>query len=320
MTEHLIGNAKELNDLIPGFDYHSAWDTPEAFSRHVEAMDKKEAWSDAGWDGDMHFTGTKNMDEALLLAAEGWKEGATRVERLRSGILAANPTLPKVIKFSLAGSYPDVPRAISGNPINMRTTDLAKSRRRPVITLLSNMSANCGVDKAAITNRAAVVAAIIDQIEAAGYACEVIATAPTRGSMWRGCSEFKALTSIMVKKSSQPVDLVRLAYGLGHASMFRRLIFADWGIYKPLEDKIGSGLGSSCSFERKPLNEKGIYVLPSAEGNSSKFKTEEIAAKEGLDFIIKSLTAQGCPAFTGTPEEVEAAKKEINKEEVTVEL
>lgn len=313
MTKHIVGNAKEIVDLIPGFTYHSAWDSPEAFARHIEALNKEEAWCRAGWEEGGDFTGTNNMKEAITLAAEGWREGADRIEGFRDKILAMKPTHLKTIKYSLAGAYPDVVRAISGNPINMRVPDWARSRRRPVITLLSDMAANCGVNKDAITNRASVVAAIIDQIEAAGYACEVIATAPTKGSMWGGDGGYTALTSVLVKKTNQPVDLIRLSYGLGHASMFRRLIFADWGIHPANKVGLGSSLGSHKNFDKEYLNDKGIYVIPSAEGHSEKFKTEEIASIEGMKFIINSLKAQGCSAF-GEKRDAEAISKDEAEE------
>jgi hypothetical protein len=311
----LSGNAKELNDLIPKPTWSSTWDSPEAFGRHIASLDKKKAWSDAGWSGDKDFCGTEDMDEALRLSQNGWKEGVAGIERLRTKILAMNPTHPKIKKYSIAGSYPDVARAVSGNPMNMRTLDSAKSRRRPVITLLSNMSANCNVAKESITNRASVVAAIIDQIEAAGYACEVVAIAPTAGSTWDGKPGYSACTSVMVKRSNQAVDLGRLSFGMGHAAMFRRMVFADWGSSQPNAEGLGRGLGYGHNIKDEfvdELNFKNIYVLPSAEENSSKFQTEDIAAIDGLKLIVDSLKEQECPAFAGplTPE----VKTELNND------
>lgn len=295
MEQMRVGNAPELNDLIPGRDWHSCWDSPEAFSKYIAGLNKANAWQEAGWDNGDSFSGTMDMAEALELSRNGWTEGVQRIERLRSGILAAHPVLVKAIRYDIAGSVANVPRAISGNPLNMKALDLSKSRRRPIITLVSNMSANCGVHKDAITNRAAVVAAIIDQIECMGYACEVIATAPTLG--YRG-DNLKVCTSVMVKASNQAVDIGRLSFGLGHASMFRRMVFADWGIDKRLERPLGQGLGSASRIEVD--NDKGIYILPSCEGYSSLFSNEEVAATKGLEFLLAALTTQGCPAFMGS--------------------
>jgi len=295
MTQ-IIGNAAELNDLVPDLKWHSTWDTPEAFARHIASLDKEKAWSDSGWDGDETFTGTKNMEEALKLAEGGWQEGAEHVLKLQGNILAANPQLPKTVKYSMAGSIPNVPRAIAGNPINMKALDLSLSRRRPVLTIMTAMHANWTISKDAITNRAAVVAAIIDMIEAAGYACEVIAFAPSIG---HGENEVVS-TSVIIKASTQPLDVARLAYGVGHSSMFRRLIFADWGSDPMLKKILGRGLGM-CHFDVSKLQNTGIYVLPSVEDNRELFKDAKTSATKGLAFLIGKLRDQGCPAFTGPP-------------------
>lgn len=297
-----VGNALELDDLIPGMDYHSVWDNPESFTRHIESIDKRKAWHDGGWEGGSGFSGTSSMAEAIVLSKNGWTEGADKIEKARSVILGRHPVLVKAVRYDIAGSVANVPRAISGNPLNMKALDLAKSRRRPVITLLSSMSANCGVDADAISNRAAVVAALIDYIETLGFSCEVIAVAPTLGgSTWydgeggHNYKGYKACTSVYVKNSNQPVDITRLSFGLGHASMFRRMIFADWGIAQVLKPALGRGLGRSLECE--VLSDKGVYVIPSAEDLSHLFGDLETAATQGMDELIKSLARQGCPCF-----------------------
>lgn len=296
----IIGDAKQITDLIPGKSYSSVWETPESFSRYIENLKQKDAWDDSAWENVKSFAGTEDMPEAIDLMKNGWHEGADMISKLRDSIQASKPQAPKFIRYGMAGSTPNVPRAVAGNILNMRAQDLDKARRRPVITLISNMAANCGVSADAITNRAAVVAALIDEIESAGYACEVIATAPSAGG-WGGGSGFTAATSVLVKNSNQPVDTVRLAFSLGHASMFRRMIFADWETEPLCEDGLGRSLGHSSDNELEGNPEKGIYIIPSAEGCAFKFATPEKAMTEGLAHIIDSLKAQGCPAFPGQP-------------------
>lgn len=244
MAKEYNGDAKELETYLPGFTYLSAWSSPEKFVRYVKTLRRKDAWQDAGWDkGNPEWYGSETMEEAIALAESGWKEGVDQLEKTRNRVLSANPLLPKPIKYGIAGVTPNVPRAVSGNILNMRQPDMDKSKRRPVLTLICNMSANCGVSSSAITNRAAVVAAIVDQIEVAGFSCEVITTATSRGGGFAGSSGFSAAISVVLKRSDQAVDLSKLAYGLGHASFFRRLIFADKGSAKICKDGLGSGLG-----------------------------------------------------------------------------
>src|SRR6266403_6262933 len=127
MAETVIGNAPYLTQYIPnltGNYYHSTWETPEAFRQHIAAMDPKQAWDNSAWEKGMKdFTGTESMDEALRLADCGWKEGVDKVVRLRDTIIAANPTIIQPVKYGIAGSVPNVPRAIAGNPLNMKAND-----------------------------------------------------------------------------------------------------------------------------------------------------------------------------------------------------
>lgn len=307
-----VGNALELTHLFGKQDYHSAWASPEAFSRYVEDLDKKKAWHESGWELDNskgNFYGTKNMDDALDLAQNGWKEGADQVEALRRRTLAANPLRVQPVRYDIAGSFPNVPRAVSGNIMNMRTIDLTKSRKRPILTLVSDMSCHCGISKDAISNRAAVVAAIIDQVEAVGYTCEVLSIAPTKGGY--GGDGFKAQTSVLVKDAGQPADTKRLAFGLGHSSMFRRMIFADWGTEPSCKEGLGYSLGHGGNeVNVAEANERHMYVLPSAGRKSELFETPEKAATEGLAYMLDQLRGQNCPPFKHlTPLLTEPKKK-----------
>lgn len=312
----VIGDAPDINRWTPGLTYHSTWSSPEAFSRHIRSLDESKAWQDAGWDdGDGGFRGTKTMAEALDLAQEGWKEGGNLVARLRDTISAMHPLAPKPIVYGIVGSTPNVPRAVAGNILNMRTTDLSRSRKRPIITLWSEMSSLCHVDKDAISNRAAVVAAIIDQIESVGFSCEVISSAST-DCRWTTNSPRMA-TSVMVKEAGQGADAQRLAFGLGHSAMFRRMVFADWGSDHD-NKRIGKGLGSGHPVKKESLLEQKIYYLPGAGSNEKAFATEAAAATLGLQYMINILRTQGCPAFPKLNTDGEIHEEMEDDEEISV--
>lgn len=300
----VVGNAEEIaRYTLVGYKFSSTWDSPEAFARYVASLKEKEAWHKAGWrTGDAEWSGSKSMDETLKMARDGWKEGADQVERLRAKIEASTPQAPRMIRYGIAGVNPSVPRAVAGNLFNMRVPDQSRSRKRPVITIVSNMAANCGVSAHQITNRAAAVAAIIDKIESVGYACEVISTSTTKGGGWWGGSDndYTAATSVVVKRSDQPVDTMRLAFGLGHSSLFRRMVFADWGVEPTAQNGLGEGLGRHCDMfipKDEDHDIKGVYTLSSAEQNGCYFDTEERSMVDGLNYLMGQLKEQGCPAL-----------------------
>lgn len=294
----------------------SSWSSPEKFTAHLQSIDPKNNWygRDDVWnDANEHFSGVKTIDEAFDMCRNGWKEGGETIERTRSYIHALNPTLPKPIKYAIAGSTPNVPRAVAGNILNMRAPEEGKSARRKIITILYNVCQSCMVDKEVITNKAAVTAALIDVIEEQGFSCEVIVVARTKSG------NLDDFLSIMIKESHHPVDTNRLAFCLGHSAMFRVLCFADWQS-DPQCRALGRGLGFASSTQpSKELNERFIYTLVSDKHRDDKFKDIDTAAKEGVQRLISELQEQGCPAFPkkdhGDDREDEASDSEEDEDD-----
>lgn len=295
------GDCLEIADILGDkYAYQSCWSSPEVFSRYVKSLNPNNAWQDAGWEkGSFDFTGTKSMEEALHLADGHWDEGADKVQRMVDLIHANRPTRKFPKKYVITGALPSVPRAVSGNILNMLELETGASKRRPVITLISNMCVNWTVDKDVLSNKSAAVTAVIDEIESAGYSVEVISTAIT-GGRWEGTKGYMAATSVMAKTSDQPVDIKRLAFSLGHPSMFRRMVFSDWGSEPSAERGLGHGLGHVNDPEPNgtdALAEKHIYKIPPTEGQTGLFADEDKSMTIGLDSIIASLIKQKCPCF-----------------------
>jgi hypothetical protein len=328
LAEHFTsGNAIELESILPqpSKDFKkvstSYWSSPEAMARTIQTWKMNDAWHASGWKNDQGdgWYGTNSMEDAVKLAMEGWPEGAVAASKFLDRIRAKNPIQLKRVKHAIVGAYPNVPRAISGNPLNMRTPDIAKASRRPIITFLSDTCVSWDHGSNELTNRAAVVAAIIEQVEAAGYACEVFVFSKSTGNggMWffdAGDKSIVVTNWVQVKNSNQPVDIARIAFGLGHPAMFRRFMFAIEGYHK-FNEQLGSSLGRVSTIGLKGLAEKNIYVLPSVQSTNA-FKTEELAETEGLEYIVDSLKEQSFPLFAEgfeKPEVIEIKSKKKKK-------
>ncbi len=296
MTIKINGNAPELAEFVPTYSQHKQWrhfwNTPESFAAHVASINPNDCWDDQAWNDNQRQRGTADMPEALELCRSGWKEGAERAAALRDRINAANPIGPRMIKWDVAGAYPSVSRALSGNPLNMRRIDSARLRHRPIITLLSDASVHFGIRADAMSCRAAVVAAVVDAVEGAGFACQIITVC--------AAGESNVLWSIatQIKESSQPADIGRVAFALGHPAYFRRLSFAI-ATENEITEPLGSGLGMPHEVEiSDAMRDRQVFNLPSCNNETERlFRSDDIAATEGLRFIIDSLKAQGCPAF-----------------------
>lgn len=313
--EKYIGDAKDLDYILPKFSsengnkYRSLWGSPEKFATHVKGLSQQWGESDCWTSENEDFFGTKTFDQAVKMIEDGWKEGSDQIEDITRKISLRYPQRKKAIQYGIFGSVPDVARAVSGNPLNMKIVDLTKASRRSIVTLISNMSVAYYVGKDYFINRASVMAALIDIIESKGYACEVICYGATGGG-WASSSKGTVLTAIRLKDSNQPLDLNRIAFGIGHPAMFRRLMFADWSGEKECA-YLGHGLGTIQEFDTSLLK-ANTYIFP--EVNADCFASEEIALDKGIDFCINSLRKQGFKGFGPLPE---VGVKEVDPEILT---
>lgn len=281
----------------------ASWSSLEVFAKQFKGDNGSGWWARRNvrnsWSAD--FNGCDSFDEALDMAVHGWEEGGVACDKARGYIQALNPLSPKLVRYGIAGTTPNVPRAIAGNLLNMRQPKPTASMKKKTITIIYNMCENGGTDATMITNKAAVTAALIDEIEAKGFAVEVIASVVTNGHDYRSGSRgtIRAYEFVRVKESHHPVDINRLAFGLGHAAMFRGLFFADMQRNDEFKE-IGEGLGGAASMQAlKEHNEEQIYTISSAGQPISAgwFKDMDMSATTGLNAIVRELRLQGCPAF-----------------------
>lgn len=318
---HELGDAPDLTRLMrPTGNAQkvvcASWSSLEKFATSFKGDTGQGWWCRDNVHNDWHtdFNGCESFQHALDLAMYGWKEGGETIERTRSYVRALNPISLQRTRYGIAGTSPNVPRAIAGNPLNMRLPEVGKSRKKQVITIVYNMCENGGTDKDIITNKAAVTAALIDEIEAKGFACEVVAAVVT-GYNWK--STIKAFEFVRIKESHLPVDINRLAFGLGHAAMFRGLFFGDMQRYSEFKE-IGPGLGcATTTFPTKELLEQQIYTITSTNkaSKSKQFATVDLAVTEGLNAIVRELQMQGCPAFPALSEKDHTDDLEKQSEE-----
>lgn len=287
MTENirLHGEATYLHGVLPMMPYAAqdwyCFRSPEAICDYLAGLKPSDFWAQDG---------RSQIAEGTALVREGWSEGASRVARLRDRINASAPIERRLRKFNVAGGLVDVPRYLAGDPRCMRDLDSIKSRRRPVITLVNNIAGLCSVPDQAFANKAAVVAATVDAIEGAGYSCEVIGVAPSSG-----CDDSKWLCAVafLVKEAGYALDVSKLAFGIGHTIMWRGLGFAVYSVKG--NEKLGYGHGRTVdNFGELPVN---TFLLPSLNEHYRKFSSEDQAATVGLEFVLRTLREQGCPAF-----------------------
>lgn len=307
------GDAPDMEPMFPGQQWLSAWNSPEKFGRYIEGLSENNAWHKGGWEQGDHrddFSGTKSMSDAIHLAAGNWTQGRDLIEKVTNAVKLEHPVRKQPVKYNIVGVIPNVARAISGNPMNMKEADPMRSKRRVTLTLVSDMSANWSVKAERFVIRAAVLAALLDAIETIGFAVELICTAHSTSYGTHG----EVTTAIRVKESHQPLDLARVAFALGHPSMFRRMVFADWGGNEE-NRHLGHGLGHCSAMAiDDSMRDKHIYFIPNLEGRvQGYFADEATGVKHGLQLFVEALVIQHCPAFQKDPDKFKYYYKENPK-------
>lgn len=242
------------------------------------------------WNDDHHMRGA-SMANALRMARDGWPEGAETARKLHDGITASMPERRKLARYDVAGAFPNIPRALAGNPLCMVRSVRKATAQRPIVTLTCSIAVNWGFPPEAMIAHAAAVAAVVDFLEQDGFRCEVLMVARTGNS--KLCTEI----AIKLKAAEQPLNLSVLAYGLGHPALWRRMIFGLLWLDKKAAP-LGTRLGSATAV--KALPEAGTFTIQAA----SKYGSESDNAAERFRAILGDLAQQGCP---GIPEMAEAA-------------
>jgi hypothetical protein len=238
------------------------------------------------------FCRTPNMRAALEYARDGWKEGADRARPLLDKIKTARPVRKALVKWSVAGAIPSVPRYLSGDPMHMRTVGTAASNKQPVITLIANWSTPAFVDAKVFECVAVAAAAICDRLEDAGYRVEIIGGRRC-SSDHGGVKGHIADLFARIKAPEDTMDLARVAFGLGHPSALRRLSFAIASIHPAFFNATRYGQGYATDFGNLEMP-PGTYALPSNAKVESSCGTDPMKA---FDYVLASLVKQGCPGL-----------------------
>lgn len=291
-----VGNSLDLFDMIPApvarlsnvVLVRHGWSNTDAW---IDWLNKATQWSSSPRQRDGSWCGG-SWDQAVRFSREGWPEGAERVARVRDKIVARHPTRREPPKWSVCGATPDVPRCLAGNPMHMKAVDPRHTRRRPVVTFVSQYNAMADISADQLVRRAGITAALVDTIEAVGYSCHVI----SMGCSFDRNGKFLQV-AVTLKEPQDALDIGRVSFGMGHPGVLRRFDFATVAAHNELRSW-GEGMGSVYSMPHDP-EIKDTYVLPTIDSMSNLFSSEEAAVERGLPHLIECLQKQGCPAFQG---------------------
>lgn len=172
------------------------------------------------WDVPRSFAGTNTMQEALDLADNGWQEGSDKAAEVLE-ILSTDHARKRTRRHSVAGGSVNVGRMLAGNPRHMRHR--AKLDGTIVKTLFVDGGSPAAINADNLVIRAAIVAALSDELERNGYSCEIVVV---NCPLVRGTNTSSYQIATRVKLAGDKLNLSDVVFALGHPSYLRRLVFA----------------------------------------------------------------------------------------------
>ncbi len=210
-----LGRFAELNPPI-----HFGFSSLKAMIDHVNAT--PEDLRTKGWEDDHHndWRDTPNMQSAINLALNGWPDGVKKAEIILERLSGFN-AVQRRKSYSVAGGSVNVGRMLSGNPNHM--INRPKQPGKKIITFFCEVGFAARIRSEDAALRAAIIAAMVEILEAHGYQCEVIAVDTT---MENNGDDTAGYITVNLKQAGEPLNLNEIVFGLGHASMVRRLCFA----------------------------------------------------------------------------------------------
>lgn len=184
---------------------------------------------------DLQWSGGLTWEQAKSMAISGWRDGMIEIEKYRTKILPI--IAEKVLRLkqinSISGYCVDVGSFLANEPECFISREYEeRNYPGPIYKIVCSISFSAAITPETIIQRGAMICALIDAIEYAGHRAEVVCN----DAMSVGHSEeyrkgkYKNQgwmeISVVVKKTSQPLEMTDLAFCLAHPAMLRRIMFS----------------------------------------------------------------------------------------------
>ena len=194
--------------------------TAESWDEFVHDLrTRKINWSDGGSEeiDRRGWSGCRTWGDALDYAIKGHPAARAAIDSVALKVTTAPEPLWDTAPV---GAFPCVPAHAAGVPEDMFTmSDIAPPVQSPIVRIVVNMSASCGVDPEHIVNRGAAIVTLIDRIQLAGRRVELIAISHNSSE------DDRHIWSVTVKRPEEQVDIDRIGLAFATPIMLRRFFF-----------------------------------------------------------------------------------------------
>jgi hypothetical protein len=261
---------------------HSWAEAMDYMASPVDAWRMGTARASHGKGGSGDFYAMPTFNAARDAMARGWTDGRRRVEAAMSGAVAgvSQHRIP-AFRLDVAGSRPNVPVAVAGDPRCMyrRRPEVALSR--PVVEVLCSMGATWHVKPEHLARRGAAILAWLDALEASGWNTALTLVWYSVASTKRASLDYR----VALKPPGERFDLDRLSYGLVCPDMLRRTAFAVLEGAPDLQGPMSGNYGIPTDL---PKEERGSAVYFGPVMSSGPWMTDASAVENVRAAIMAS--------------------------------
>ena len=200
--------------------------------------------------GKSEFAATATYQDSVALIERGFSEGLDKMLNNHGERISFKARSSRALPASSPVGYaPIVPNAILGLPNSMMSKKIVQMKTK-VMSIWYDMGASCGVHSQTILTAGRHMLELIDLLEKQGYRVELNVCAFM-------CANKEICSSVVkVKTDKQPMNPLKIAYPILHASFLRRQGF-KWLETCPkvtdrsLTDGYGTPLKYACAGPRR---------------------------------------------------------------------
>lgn len=208
-----------------------------------------------------HWSGGLDWNESKRLALMGWQKGLVEIDKFQARVneLITSKIVRHKPVYTVAGNYIDIGNYLSNDPECFIAKEYDENNQQgKIITIVCSISFSAAISPETIIQRGAMICALIDAIEYAGYRVEVIANVALAEDCSNRYGSNKETgwfeVDVTIKKANQALNKIELAFCLAHPAMLRRILFSvaeieEWSDY-----------ATNYGYPSKATNKGDIYI------------------------------------------------------------
>lgn len=219
-----------------------------------------EGRSNSAMNGEASWAGSSTVETAISTARTGWPEGLEKIAKARRGLpgLTAPRSIIPCPTIAEDGDEILVDRFLDGeSDCWLDFPQVEKSVSGRIIPIIVNLAVSCGVDKSKIEERGALVVALVDALESAGYRVELTMCERWK-AVYSSTPEFFQW-SVILKKCEEPLEIDRLAFAMISPAMTRRIGFRLKDRTEDGDFWAGQSQGTPAELEESEIPEGTIH-------------------------------------------------------------